>query len=83
MLTKNFKKGDRKKESTTIIDGHEPELKAAYPIFHRAIEALTSDPKLSFHFCVDLGALLQPQGQEWVRIYRRRAAASGRYQPLA
>ena len=48
MPTKNFKKGDRKKESTTIIDGREPELKAAYAIFHQALGALTSDTFLEF-----------------------------------
>ena len=43
MLTKNCRKGDRKKESATSIDGHEPELKAAYAIFHQGVGALTSD----------------------------------------
>jgi len=31
------KNGGKKKESATSIDGHEPELKAAYAIFHRGV----------------------------------------------
>ncbi len=46
MFTKNCKKGDRKKESATSINGHQPESKAAYAIFHQAVEALTSVTKL-------------------------------------